>query len=110
MNDRANQAGSAYTILSDPRRLAALARTGLFPDVPLASTDGVLDRFTSLAARLLHEAHRRNLPKDAIVEQALEKVLTQDAERAEWLSQSECRLREVWDNDEDDAYNALLAE
>ena len=54
MIDRANQAGSADTILSDPRRLAALARTGLFPDVPLPSTDGVLDRFTSLAARLLH--------------------------------------------------------
>lgn len=62
-----------------------------------------------MAARLLHEAHIRNLPKDAIVEQALEKVLTQDAERAEWLSQSECRLRKVWDNDEDDAYIALPA-
>ena len=34
----------------------------------------------------------------------------QDAERAEWPAQSECRLREVWNNDADDAYNALLAE
>lgn len=62
-----------------------------------------------MAARLLYEARKRNLPEGAIVEQALERALTQDAERAEWLAQSECRLREVWDNDEDDAYNALLA-
>jgi predicted DNA-binding antitoxin AbrB/MazE fold protein len=31
-----------------------------------------------------------------------------DAERAAWLEQSERRLREVWENDPDDAYNALL--
>ncbi len=68
-----------------------------------------------MAARLLEEARRRNVPEGSIVEQALEKALlvdpvTQDAERAEWLAQSESRLREVWDNDADDAYNALLAE
>ncbi len=30
------------------------------------------------------------------------------SERDEWLAQSERRLNEVWDNDADDVYNALL--
>jgi predicted DNA-binding antitoxin AbrB/MazE fold protein len=33
-----------------------------------------------------------------------------DAERAEWLEQSERRLRDVWENDPDDAYNELLTQ
>ncbi len=32
----------------------------------------------------------------------------QRIERAAWLTQSERRLREVWDNDADDVYNELL--
>ncbi len=31
-----------------------------------------------MAARLLHEAHKRNVPEGAIVEQALEKTLPHD--------------------------------
>jgi predicted DNA-binding antitoxin AbrB/MazE fold protein len=31
-------------------------------------------------------------------------------ERAEWLAQSERSLGKVWDNPEDDVYNALLPE
>ena len=33
-----------------------------------------------------------------------------DAERAEWLEQSQRRLRDVWENDPDDAYNELLTQ
>jgi len=32
----------------------------------------------------------------------------QHTERAEWLAQSERSLSVIWDNPEDDAYNALL--
>jgi predicted DNA-binding antitoxin AbrB/MazE fold protein len=35
--------------------------------------------------------------------------LNKRTERDEWLAQSECRLREVWDNKADDVYNELLA-
>jgi predicted DNA-binding antitoxin AbrB/MazE fold protein len=31
-----------------------------------------------------------------------------DPERSEWLRQSELTLLKVWENDEDDVYNALL--
>ena len=31
-----------------------------------------------------------------------------DSERSEWLRQSELTLLKVWENDEDDVYNALL--
>lgn len=31
-----------------------------------------------------------------------------DSERSEWLRQSEMTLLKVWENDEDDVYNALL--
>ena len=31
------------------------------------------------------------------------------SERDEWLAQSECRLRELWDNKADDVYTKLLA-
>ena len=44
---------SARAVLDDPRRLAALARTGLFSESPQPSAEGVLDRLTALAARLL---------------------------------------------------------
>jgi hypothetical protein len=36
-------------------------------------------------------------------------TLNHDTERAAWLAQSERRLREVWDNDDDDVFNELLA-
>ncbi len=36
-------------------------------------------------------------------------TLGDDTERAEWLAQSERRLREVWENDADDVFNELLA-
>jgi hypothetical protein len=32
-----------------------------------------------------------------------------DSERAEWMALSERSLSKVWDNPEDDVYNALLA-
>jgi predicted DNA-binding antitoxin AbrB/MazE fold protein len=31
-----------------------------------------------------------------------------DPERSEWLRQGEMRLLKVWENNEDDVYNALL--
>jgi predicted DNA-binding antitoxin AbrB/MazE fold protein len=31
-----------------------------------------------------------------------------DPERSEWLRQSELTLLKVWENDDDDVYNALL--
>jgi len=34
---------------------------------------------------------------------------TNDAERREWLAQSERSLMNTWDNEADDVYNALLA-
>jgi predicted DNA-binding antitoxin AbrB/MazE fold protein len=33
-----------------------------------------------------------------------------DLERAEWLKQSELTLLQVWSNNEDDVYNALLTQ
>jgi hypothetical protein len=36
--------------------------------------------------------------------------VAEDAERAEWLAQSERTLRKTWDNDADEIYNALLQE
>jgi len=39
----------------------------------------------------------------------LVETLSEDSERAAWLAQSECRLREAWDNDSDDVFNELLA-
>ncbi len=33
-----------------------------------------------------------------------------DAERKEWIEQSEHSLMRVWDNDADDVYNALLSQ
>ena len=33
---------------------------------------------------------------------------TSDSERSEWLRQSELTLLKVWENDDDDVYNALL--
>jgi predicted DNA-binding antitoxin AbrB/MazE fold protein len=49
------------------------------------------------------------LPEHTVVRVQVESLLP-DAERAEWLAQSERKLSEVWNNDADDAYNALLAE
>jgi predicted DNA-binding antitoxin AbrB/MazE fold protein len=49
------------------------------------------------------------LPEHARVRVAVESVV-EDAERAEWLAQSEQSLRKVWENDADDVYNALLKE
>jgi predicted DNA-binding antitoxin AbrB/MazE fold protein len=37
------------------------------------------------------------------------KTTDEDPERASFLGESARRLRETWDNDADDAYNALLA-
>lgn len=53
MTDRANLAGSQRTTLDDPRRLATLARTGLFPEESIPATDSSLDRLSALTARLL---------------------------------------------------------
>ena len=36
--------------------------------------------------------------------------LDEDPDRTAWLEQSASRLRETWDNDDDDAYNALLTQ
>ena len=35
-------------------------------------------------------------------------TLEPDVEQAEWLAQSERRLRETWENDADDVFNELL--
>ena len=49
------------------------------------------------------------LPEYARVRVSVETIPTDDAERQAWLAQSEHRLNEVWDNDADDVFNALLA-
>ena len=54
MTDWKTLADSAGTTLADPRRLDALARTGLFIEPPLPSTSRIFDRLTALTARLLH--------------------------------------------------------
>ncbi len=53
MSDAANLTSTDGATLANPRRLAALARTGLFPTIPVDSTDGVLDQLSALTARLL---------------------------------------------------------
>lgn len=45
------------------------------------------------------------LPEHARVRISVE-TMDEDPERAVWLAQSARRLREVWENDGDDAYNA----
>ena len=48
------------------------------------------------------------LPEHTRVRICLETM--DDTDRAAWLAESERRLRETWDNDADDAYNALLTQ
>ena len=47
------------------------------------------------------------LPEHAHVRISVE-TMDADPERAAWLAQSERRLRETWENDADDVFNALL--
>ena len=47
------------------------------------------------------------LPEHAHVRLSVQ-TLPDDADRAEWLAQSERRLREVWDNEPDEVFNELL--
>ncbi len=47
------------------------------------------------------------LPDHTHVRVAIE-TIPADAERTEWLAQSERRLLAVWNNDADDIYNELL--
>jgi predicted DNA-binding antitoxin AbrB/MazE fold protein len=47
------------------------------------------------------------LPEHARVRVAVDDL--QDAERAEWLAQTERKLMKVWDNSGDDVFNDLLA-
>ena len=49
------------------------------------------------------------LPEHTAVRVQVE-TLPADAERTDWLEQGERKLLAVWDNDQDDVYNALLAE
>ena len=49
------------------------------------------------------------LPEHTRVRISLE-TMDEDPERAAWLEHSARRLRETWDNDADDAYNALLTQ
>lgn len=48
-----------------------------------------------------------SLPEHTLVQVRVDTV-EPDAERAEWLAQSERSLSKVWDNDADDVYNELL--
>ena len=48
------------------------------------------------------------LPEHAHVRISVE-TLDADPERAAWLTESERRLRETWENDADDVFNALLS-
>ncbi|MEI7820215.1 MAG: antitoxin family protein [Verrucomicrobiota bacterium] len=48
------------------------------------------------------------LPEHAHVRLCVETMDEHD--HAAWLAESERRLRETWDNDADDAYNALLTQ
>lgn len=57
-----------------------------------------------LTALSLPEHTRVRIELKTITEDA-----DQDAERAAWLEQSERSLSRVWENDEDDVYNDLLA-
>ena len=47
------------------------------------------------------------LPEHTHVRISVE-TIEADPERAAWLAQSEGRLRETWENDADDVFNALL--
>ena len=47
------------------------------------------------------------LPEHAHVLISVE-TMDEDPERAIWLAESERRLRETWENDADDVFNALL--
>ena len=47
------------------------------------------------------------LPEHARVRVSVE-MMDEDPERTAWLEQSERRLRETWENDADDVFNALL--
>lgn len=49
------------------------------------------------------------LPEHTRVRLSLETV-PDDPARAAWLAQSERRLREVWENESDDVFNALLTQ
>ena len=49
------------------------------------------------------------LPEHAHVRISVQ-TMDEDPERAAWLAESERRLRETWENDADDAYNALLTQ
>jgi predicted DNA-binding antitoxin AbrB/MazE fold protein len=65
--------------------------------------DGILRPLTAL-----------NLPENStvrlVVETADEKGSDEpDAERMQWMQQSERSLMKVWNNPEDDVYNALLS-
>ena len=48
------------------------------------------------------------LPEHTRVRLSVE-TLGEDVERTAWLAQSERRLLEVWDNDDADVFNELLA-
>ena len=48
------------------------------------------------------------LPEHARVQLTLTAEVAADAERSEWLAQSERTLLRVWDNPADDVYNELL--
>ncbi len=50
-----------------------------------------------------------SLPEHTHVRLSVE-TLPDDPERAAWLAPSERRLREVWDNEADDVFNALLTQ
>ena len=47
------------------------------------------------------------LPEHAHVRISVE-TIDADLERTAWLAESERRLRETWENDADDVFNALL--
>jgi predicted DNA-binding antitoxin AbrB/MazE fold protein len=47
------------------------------------------------------------LPEHARVRISVE-TMDEDPDRAAWPEQSACRLRETWENDADDVFNALL--
>ena len=49
------------------------------------------------------------LPDQTPVRVRIETVAP-DGERSEWLAQGQRTLSQMWDNDEDDVYNALLAQ
>jgi predicted DNA-binding antitoxin AbrB/MazE fold protein len=48
-----------------------------------------------------------SLPEHTHVRLSVE-TLPDDPDRSAWLTQSERRLRELWDNDADDVFNELL--